>query len=328
MAGLDELPDAQTVARIAKLAAGVEPRGARPIGDGASTIAWRVETDGEAVIVLVQKPGDVPPPRYAAQLALLDRLHPLDQRVPQPFGASHDDELAGIVPTDRAWAVIGEVRGAATDSAGEAEQLTPEAARDLGELLAKLHSIECEGFGWPEDRRDALRGTAPDMEAGLLQRWPASWPFDGSAIISHPVTRQAPHLLDGLAKLREPLLGFNDIDLAVPLHGDLNPRKLLLVDGRLSGLVGFGDLLIGPPALDIASFAYFFGWERVEPLLAGYASNGVMRDVRRAEAQMLSVVIALHQLQKQVAGEERSSRDPIAFVEETLPLAAPSGREF
>ena len=324
MAGLDELPDAQTIARIAKLAAGIEPRGARPIGDGASTIAWRVETDGEAVIVLVQKPGDVPPPRYAAQLALLDRLHPLDQRVPRPFGTSHDGDLAGIVPTDRAWAVVGEIAG----EAGAAEDLTPEGARDLGELLAKLHSIECEGYGWPEDRRDALRGTAPDMAAGLLQRWPAPWPFDGSAVISHPVTRQAPHLLDGLAKLREPLLGFTGIELAVPLHGDLNAGNLLLRDGRLSGVMDFGDLLIGPPALDIASFAYFHGWERVEPLLEGYTSNGVMRDVRRAEAQMLSVVIALHQLQRENAGAGRNFRDPIAFLDETLPLAVPSGREF
>ncbi len=324
MAGLDELPDAQTVARIAKLAASVEPRGARPIGDGASTIAWRVETDGEAVIVLVQKPGDVPPPRYAAQLALLDRLHPLDQRVPRPFGTSRDEDLAGIVPTDLPWAVVGEIAG----ERGEPEELTREGARDLGDLLAKLHAIECEGYGWPEDRRDALRGEAADMTAGLLQRWPAPWPFDGSAVISHPVTRQAPHLLKSLAKLREPLLGFNDVDLAVPLHGDLSEKKLILVDGRLGGVIDFGDLFIGPPALDIASFAYFHGWERVEPLLEGYTSNGVMRDVRRAEAQMLSVVIALHQLQKQAGGADRKFGDPIAFLEETLPMAAPSGREF
>lgn len=324
MAGLDELPDAQTVARIAKLAAGVEPRGARPIGDGGSTIAWRVESDGNAVIVLVQNPGDVPPPRYAAQLALLDRLHPLDQRVPRPFGTSHDEDLAGIVSTDLQWAVVGEIAG----EPGEAEDLTPAGARDLGELLAKLHSIECAGYGWPEDRRDALRGEASDMAAGLLQRWPAPWPFDGSAVISHPVTRQAPHLLEDLAKLREPLLGFTGVDLAVPLHCDLNAGNLLLLDGRLSGVIDFGDLFIGPPALDIASFAYFHGWERVEPLLEGYTSNGVMRDVRRAEAQMLSVVIALHQLQKQGAGAGRKFGDPIAFLEETLPLAVPSGREF
>ena len=276
------------------------------------------------MIVLVQKPGDVPPSRFAAQLALLDRLHPLDARVPRPFGASHDDELAGVVLTDLPWAVVGEIAG----ESGGAGDLTSEGARDLGELLAKLHAIECEGYGRIEDRRDTLRGTAPDMEAGLLQRWPAPWPFDGSAIISHPVTREAPHLLENLAKLRELLLGFNDVDLAVPLHGDLNEGNLLLVDGRLSGVIDFGDLFIGPPALDIASFAYFHGWERVEPLLEGYTSNGVMRDVRRAEAQMLSVVIALHQLQKQVAGVGRKVGRPVAFLEETLPMAAPSGREF
>lgn len=314
MAGLDALPDAQTVARIASVAAGIEPRGVRPLGDGSSSVAWRVESDGEPVIVLVQKPGDVPSPRYAAQLALLDRLYPIDAHVPRPFGTSHDEQFADVVPAGLPWAVIGAVDG-------EPGGLTDEGARDLGRLLATLHSIACSGYGRLEDRRDALRGESAAMAAGLLQRWPAPWPFDGSAIIGHVVARSAPQLIEGLSRLREPLLGFNDIDLAVPLHCDLTQKNVLLVDGRLGGLIDFGDLLIGPPALDIASFAYCFGWTRVEPLLEVYEANGVMRDVRRAEAQMLSVVIALHQLQKQSAAVGRPTGHPLDFLAETLPLA-------
>lgn len=37
------------------------------------------------------------------------------------------------------------------------------------------------------------------------------------------------------------------------LHGDLHPRHVLTVDGRISGIIDFGDLTSGDPATDLAA---------------------------------------------------------------------------
>jgi aminoglycoside phosphotransferase (APT) family kinase protein len=47
---------------------------------------------------------------------------------------------------------------------------------------------------------------------------------------------------------------------AVWLHGDLHPLNLLAKDGRLSGVVDFGDLTAGDPATDLA-----VGWSMLGP---------------------------------------------------------------
>jgi len=41
-------------------------------------------------------------------------------------------------------------------------------------------------------------------------------------------------------------------DPAVWLHGDLHPQNLLVADGRLSGVIDFGDITAGDPATDLA----------------------------------------------------------------------------
>src|SRR5688572_12986752 len=100
MAGLETLPDGVAIALLVRDVTGAEPRGARPLGGGVATIAWRVETDGEPVVVLVEKPaaarsaatehiGDFPP-RYGGQCAIFDALQPIDGRVPRAIAWSGD----------------------------------------------------------------------------------------------------------------------------------------------------------------------------------------------------------------------------------------------
>ena len=38
---------------------------------------------------------------------------------------------------------------------------------------------------------------------------------------------------------------------SVWIHGDLDPRNLLMRDGRLSGVIDFGCLVVGDPACDV-----------------------------------------------------------------------------
>ncbi|MGD2102095.1 MAG: aminoglycoside phosphotransferase family protein [Acidimicrobiia bacterium] len=49
---------------------------------------------------------------------------------------------------------------------------------------------------------------------------------------------------------------------AVWLHGDVHPLNLLVMDGRLSGVVDFGDVTAGDPATDLAAAWTMFGPSR------------------------------------------------------------------
>jgi aminoglycoside phosphotransferase (APT) family kinase protein len=329
VAGLDTLPDAVTVARLVKDVTGAEPRGARPLGAGVATIAWRVETDTEAVVVLVQKPdaartaategiGDFPP-RYGAQCAIFDALAPLDGRVPRALAWSGDPDNDGLARFAMPWAIVTEARGAPA----EAGALTDEGARDLGELLTRLHALPCEGFGLTVDQRDRLQGGQTAMASGLLERWPDLWPFDGTSLIAHPVARLAPRLIEPASRFREALLRFTELRRGVVTHSDLNPEHLFLEGGRLATLIDFGDAFVGPPAADFAVFASHYGWPRVERALEGYAASTVLRETRLAEAQLFAVALGLYRIRKRVTLQqpaERIAKD-IAFLEATIEAA-------
>jgi aminoglycoside phosphotransferase (APT) family kinase protein len=341
IAGLDTLPDGVTLARLVRDVTSLEPRGARPLGAGVTTIAWRVETEAEPVVVLVQKPdaaraiategigsilssadaeriGDFPP-RFGSQLAIFDALHPLDERVPRAIAWCGDPEHEGAARFALPWALVSEARGAP----GAAADLTDDGARNLGALLTRLHALPCEGFGLTVDRRNQLSGGAPNMAAGLLERWPGLWPFDGTTLLAHPVARLAPRLIEPASRFREALLRFGELRRGAVLHSDLNPEHLFLDEGRLATLIDFGDACIGPPAADFASFASHYGWARVERALEGYAPSAVLRETRLAEAQLFAVALGLYRVRKRVAlrqPEERIARD-VAFLAATIEAA-------
>jgi hypothetical protein len=330
MAGLDTLPDGVTLARLVRDVTGLEPRGARPLGAGVTTIAWRVETEAEPVVVLVQKPDaarltategiDHFPPRYGAQCAIFDALHPLDGRVPRAIAWSGEPEHEDAARFDLPWAMVSKARGAP----GTAEELTDDGARDLGELLTRMHALPCEGFGLTVDQRDQISGGAPDMTTGLLERWPGLWPFDGTSLIAHPVARLAPRLIEPASRFREALLRFGELRRGMVLHSDLNPEHVFLEAGRLATLIDFGDTFIGPAAADFASFASHYGWERVNRVLEGYAASTVLRETRLAESQLFAVALGLYRIRKRVRLQqpaERIARD-VAFLEATIETAA------
>jgi len=325
------MADAPTVARIVHAATGEDPDDLRIAGQGQTSVGWYVEARGGPYFVLLSIPADArheryrdEPTIYSARHAILEGLANSEVEpvavTPRPIATAATFE--GGDPTDGRfdWMVTGWASGSAlTDAIPDA------AAADLGRFLATLHALPSEGYGRLEDRADALRGVESDRHAGVLSRWwPELWPFDGRALLSHPIVHAAHVLVTTVATLREGLLRFEEprTQFAVS-HTDLNGSHLLVEDGRLSAVIDFGDAAIVPPAFDLASFAFTFGWDSTEALLDGYTTNGVFRDIRRAEAHQLAVALALQKIEKfttVVPDEERVART-ITFLEETLPLA-------
>ncbi|MCK9486571.1 MAG: aminoglycoside phosphotransferase family protein [Dehalococcoidia bacterium] len=325
MAGLDSLADAPTVARIVMAATGETPNDLRIVGRGVTSIGWRVDTDGGAYCVLVAVPResyqDASPgtdAQFEARSAVLAALHKRDTRCPRPIATDRSPGIPESLAASR-WMVSTWIEG---DPAST--PLPDVVARDAGEVTAALHALPARGYGLLVDTAEGIRGREDEPGADLTSRWGVElWPYDGRPLMTHPIVQAAPRLALAAGALREQLLGYAGRTARAVCHTDLNPSHFLVRDGRLAGIIAFGDAAVAPPAFDIASFAFFGGWEKTERFLEGYASNSVLRDLRRAEAYQLAVVLALQKVHKHTKlkpDAERLAR-AVAFLEETLPLA-------
>ncbi len=320
--------DAADVVAIVR-ASGLAVTGAVTALDaGVSVEAWRAESDGGPLVVLVERAGLAGGERrqraaFEARHALLAQLHPRDPRCPRPLATQADAGAADPLSGARSWAVATFVAGTPLDPDRHAD-----AARELGVLLRALHDLPAAGHGMLADERGALRGLADDPTAGLLLRWPWLWPFDGRPLVAHPVVRAAPALVGGLAALRAPLLRWADPAIPTAVcHGDLKPNHARIdADGRLAGLIDFGDAMVAPRAWDLATFAWHAGWPAVDALLEGYEPKRLLRESLRAEAEHLVVPLVLGYFERDVrrgapAGETGEAPRTLAFLADAVPRA-------
>lgn len=76
------------------------------------------------------------------------------------------------------------------------------------------------------------------------------------------------------------------------IHGDLHPANLLSVDGRLSGVIDFGDISSGDPATDLAIAWMLFGSEDRELFRNAYGDVDEAT-WERARGWALSLAVAI-----------------------------------
>jgi len=326
MAGLDTLPDAPTVAQIVIAATGDSPTDLRIVGQGVTAIAWRVDVDrpidGRAYCVLIGLPGGAA--QIEARAAVLTALRERDPRCPEAIASATTE---GIPDRLRRWPwiVTSWMRGAPLEAAND---MTEDVAREVGGLLATLHSIPVTGHGLLADTSEELRGASDVPGTDFTSRWGQPlWPFDGRPLAAHPLIRVAPHLALQAGALRDQLLAYTTQGARAVCHTDFSPGHIWTEDGQLTGLIDFGDAAVLPPAIDIALFASTYGWAYTEALLQGYAKNSVLRDIRRAEAYQLAVLVALQRIENHTGArpDEARTQRAVAFLEATLPLAIRRG---
>lgn len=237
--------------------------------------------------VVVRLSGPHPGQQIRFKADALLRLKLLEAGVPVARPITH-----GVLPTGRAYSVDTFVAGEPVGGAS----LSPAACRDIGRALAGLHRLPCSGFGLLQDRSDAFMGLADDPVAGLQTRLQDAWPFGLSSLEAHPLVLAAPDLAASLERHQADLQAVIHTD-AVICHTDLHGGQFRLHAGRLSGLLDFGDAAIGPPAWDLASFACFHGWERLDDLLAGY---GRRDPVLIQQAHLFGLLLAFHRASRAV----------------------------
>lgn len=222
-------------------------------------------TDGWRVVRLAAGPGA----RLVVQAAVMRALHEAGVPTPQVLEV-------GTFPSGRTYSLETLVEG-------DGDGPSAEGWADLGRALAALHALPHTGFGLLEDRADAFVGQTNTPGDGLRTRLQDAWPLGKTALSEHPLIRAAPELAPPLAGMRAGLEGAVRGETAL-CHTDLHREQFRWREGRLSALLDFGDAAIGPPAWDVASVAYFHGWEA-----AGATGLPVERD-----AALFGLLLAFH----------------------------------
>ena len=264
---------------------GLEPK-AEFVGQGVSARVWRVQKRGETFALRVTRGDTDEDPRMAADYGVRRSLKGTAARVAAPVhigvwnGLEYalDEFVIGAMPTE----------------------LSRDACVQLGETLAALHRLDHTGFGLLENRSDALVGIASTPEAGVLSR--LHHPFPLEPLSTSAVARVAPAFLPTLRKLELELL---ETIIAAPFavcHSDLHAEQIIARDGQLGALLDFGDAVIGAAVWDIASFAYFHGWDKTTWLLEGYG-----RSVWRS-AGLFCVILCLHHLNRSAQHPARQQK--------------------
>jgi aminoglycoside phosphotransferase (APT) family kinase protein len=161
---------------------------------------------------------------------------------------------ADLHPTDlpTAYLIEREISGQPT-SAGEEGVLAA-----VGAQLRRLHSITGDGYGF--------------LHEGLRETWTEAirQPFDriseltAAGIMPTDVaTRLSAFELFAQGEPIKPVL----------LHGDLHPRHVYAADGKLTGIIDWGDAAFGDPLFDLGRFSRA-GSAPTVALLTGYGIEG------------------------------------------------------
>jgi aminoglycoside phosphotransferase (APT) family kinase protein len=266
------------------------------IAQGSTSRVWRADTPGGSVVVRLAVPAQGKSVGFDADVGVRTRMYRADDRVAQPLASGRADlpnpNGGPAVP----WCVDRYIAGQTAPRGAIPEQV----CQDLGQVLSRLHALPVKRYGLLEDRQDMLVGQELDPVTGLLSRLQDPWPFTPLSLADHPLIRAAPELRDRLAPLEDGLRALVTSQRCCLNHTDLHEGQLLIADGRLAGLIDFGDVTVGPLGWDIASFAYFHGWYLAQAMLNGYTHDAHTRNRLLADARQFAPLIALHHASRSV----------------------------
>ena len=253
---------------------------------GRTSQAWLVTDDGDPRVVRVPIPSSGRRSTYRAEARLGSLLaaagHPVVRWTTVDVDAGVSCSVGPLlegqpIAYDKPW--------------------TDPVVAGLAALLRDLHALPVAGYGPLTDSDGPLRGDSASPLAGVLDRWIHApiWPFDGTRLDAHPVTKAAPDLVAPLAAMEGTILGAASGPFGI-VHADLH-REHLLVTGapmlhtgpagastsrtgtgtstsvtspRLGGVLDFGAAFVGSTAWDVALLRWYYGQTTTQRVVAAY----------------------------------------------------------
>ena len=247
---------------------------ARPLTGGGFAAVWRVDlADGRRTVVKIGPAPHVPLLRYerdmvGAEAAYLALVADAGLAVPLPR----------LLRNGSGWLFTTHLPGTPlTQSTVDGKPVR----RALGEVVARLHTLEGARFGYCGERPSG--DTWYEAFAAMVEAL-----IDDAADWSVPVP--VPQIREAIHRHRAVL---DEMNRPALLHFDLWDGNLLVDDGRLSGLVDGERWLHGDPLMDFVSPALYrrIEDEPAHPFLAGYrtATGGPPVGTTGAERVRLSL---------------------------------------
>jgi aminoglycoside phosphotransferase (APT) family kinase protein len=173
------------------------------------------------------------------------------------------------------------VPGEALDQAKLTQTETALAAAQLGHFLRELHATP------PPTNLPAYDKTSPEGQLKRIQTRVTQ--IDQARPDLQAITAQA---LRSAHDLATQSATFNSAD-ATLVHGDFYTRHVLARDGRLTGVIDWGDVHLGDPIGDLAIAYLWLKPKDREILFAAYNKELSTQDLNRAELRALMYALAL-----------------------------------
>lgn len=111
-------------------------------------------------------------------------------------------------------------------------------AKELGIFLKKLHALPADGIDADPDHLHRL-------SAKLRKHHLHDIACQSAPVIPEALYKKLIHYIEQLEE-------WENVSGTVPLHGDLHPKNMIVRDGRLAGIIDWGDAHIGHPAVDLS----------------------------------------------------------------------------
>ena len=220
-------PDPARVAEAAGIHVGGGPWTARRVPGFAGNAVFALE-DGRDRLVLKMSQAN----GLTAEAKVCELVRALGVPAPEVVHLELDDARLG-----RPYLLMAHVGG---DEAGPAHPALPE----VGAHLRRIHEVELPDFGW--------LGADPSRLGGSGKTWmTVTWAVPGlekveSAGLIPPGQRAA--VESAIERHRDVL---ENLEVGRLLHGDLHRRHIYVDGDALSGIIDWGDSLVGDPLYDL-----------------------------------------------------------------------------
>ena len=302
--------------RAVLAASGVRPESLAQwteLGEATYNTAYRLRLDTGAGLVLKVAPDPtMPAMSYEHDIMRTETLfyRTAAEVAPVPAVVNADFSRT-LIDTD--YLLMAELPG--QNWYAQRDQLDQEPLRrELGEIIAALHTVTGNGFGYPQDPpastwREAFTGMVGALLADA-QRFSSALP------------RSVAEIKDLFAANENVL---DDVSTPVLVHFDLWPGNILVESGRITGLVDGERAFWGDPLAEMVSLALFGDIEKDPVFLAGYGGIAFDTSARLRLAMYRAYLYLIMLIEGTPRGYSGPDRDSLVKYTEVHLLKALAG---
>jgi aminoglycoside phosphotransferase (APT) family kinase protein len=173
-----------------------------------------------------------------------------------------------------------------------------------GRILRAVHDVTLDGFGSLVAEPVVLRGEAPTWFAAVQGRTSELGPVPEAGLVPSALIERAAAAVADAGRL------LASVTTGRLLHGDFHPGHAYAADGRITGVIDWGDATAGDPVYDLARVFHSglrsrdieYGHSLVEAVLATYGQAPWMDADLTPKLLLYSVVLILWSMKGEFLG--------------------------